>query len=700
MEERTVTSKVELSISCENLINMDTFSKSDPIVILYTLNDIGKWHEYGRTEMIKDNLNPQFVKKFIINYHFEELQKLKFECYDIDAINEPLSKQDFIGEMYCTLAEIVTSSGQKIKRPLTISTNTSSVRGDIIISVEEVQDVNQVLNIQFSAKNLDKVDFFTKSDPFVVISKVREDGQHIPVLKTEIQKKTQDPSWKSNVVSLQLLCNGDFDRPLIWEIFDYSRSGNHTLIGLFQTSMRDLDEKKKREFEVINDKKKSKKSYKNSGKLYIDSYKLTKTFSFLDYIQGGCKINLVVAVDFTASNGNPQLSSSLHYDNPNTPNEYQQAIKEVGTILCEYDTDQMFPCYGFGAKLPPNNQVSHCFPLNGNPNNPEVHGLQGILDSYSRSLKSVVLYGPTIFSQILRTAFSLAEGCTQDNQSYQILLILTDGVIDDMQASIDEIVRGNNLPLSIVIVGIGNADFDKMEVLDADDNPLQSTDGTVQKRDTVQFVPFRQFKNDIKKLTRETLEEIPSQLVGYMSANGLKPNPPTPFDPNQKRIMPQQVSNLPPNFQQYNSNFSNFQPNYYNPNMNHNNTNMNNYQFNPNFPHQQPNFSNTNSGENTKTTNTTNTTTTTNNQNMFVPFNPNIHQGGFNPQGDFVDFQLPNNTNNMNYQFNPNYPPNNQPFNPNYPPPNNQPFNPNYPPPNNQPFNPNYPPPNNQNNNK
>jgi len=36
----------------------------------------------------------------------------------------------------------------------------------------------------------------------------------------------------------------------------------------------------------------------------------------------------------------------------------------VGEILEKYNYDQMFPCYGFGAKLP-SGQVSHCFALNG-----------------------------------------------------------------------------------------------------------------------------------------------------------------------------------------------------------------------------------------------------------------------------------------------------------------------------------------------
>lgn len=53
-------------------------------------------------------------------------------------------------------------------------------------------------------------------------------------------------------------------------------------------------------------------------------------------------------------------------------------------------------------------------------------------------------------------------------------MIITDGIINDMQVTIDEIVRGSELPLSIVIVGVGEADFESMDVLDADEEPLYS----------------------------------------------------------------------------------------------------------------------------------------------------------------------------------------------------------------------------------
>ena len=44
-----------------------------------------------------------------------------------------------------------------------------------------------------------------------------------------------------------------------------------------------------------------------------------------------------------------------------------------------------------------------------------------------------------------------------------------------MQKTIDEIVRGSGLPLAVIIVGVGEADFSGMDTLDADEEALYST---------------------------------------------------------------------------------------------------------------------------------------------------------------------------------------------------------------------------------
>src|SRR4029434_10140222 len=48
---------------------------------------------------------------------------------------------------------------------------------------------------------------------------------------------------------------------------------------------------------------------------------------------------------------------------PYQMNAYAMALKAVGEIIQDYDSDKMFPALGFGAKLPPDGRVSHEFPL-------------------------------------------------------------------------------------------------------------------------------------------------------------------------------------------------------------------------------------------------------------------------------------------------------------------------------------------------
>jgi vacuolar-type H+-ATPase subunit F/Vma7 len=102
--------------------------------------------------------------------------------------------------------------------------------------------------------------------------------------------------------------------------------------------------------------------------------------------------------------------------------------------------------------------------------------MSGVIQAYQHALRNVQLYGPTHFSDIIKLVADMAEGekVSQNNQKYFILLIITDGIINDMQKTIDEIVRATSLPLSIIIVGVGNTEFDSMNVLDADDEPLYS----------------------------------------------------------------------------------------------------------------------------------------------------------------------------------------------------------------------------------
>lgn len=95
-----------------------------------------------------------------------------------------------------------------------------------------------------------------------------------------------------------------------------------------------------------------------------------------------------------------------------------------------------------------------------------------------------------------------------------------------MKETIDEIVAASEEPMSIIIVGVGQANFDSMEELDADISPLYSEKyKKYMSRDIVQFVKFEDFQHDQLKLAKETLEEIPKQLTDYYNRWLITPLP-------------------------------------------------------------------------------------------------------------------------------------------------------------------------------
>lgn len=59
---------------------------------------------------------------------------------------------------------------------------------------------------------------------------------------------------------------------------------------------------------------------------------------------------------------------------------------------------------------------------------------------------------------------SIAQAIRAQRDKYLVFLIITDGAIHDMEDSIRSLVSASELPLSVLIIGVGNDDFSSMEV--------------------------------------------------------------------------------------------------------------------------------------------------------------------------------------------------------------------------------------------
>jgi uncharacterized protein YegL len=198
-------------------------------------------------------------------------------------------------------------------------------------------------------------------------------------------------------------------------------------------------------------------------------------------------------------------------------NDYEKAITSIVGILSKYDTDQKFPVLGFGAKY--GGVVRHAFQCGPTE---EVHGVKGVLDAYHQVFKSgLVMSGPTVFDEVIQTAAARAQSSLEaalqkGGQSYTVLLILSDGAVSDVQAAAATLKQVSGTPLSIVIVGVGGADFSSMQFLDDASKPGE--------RDIAQFVAFNQFASSSSELSSATLKEVPDQLAGFFQSKGVQPN--------------------------------------------------------------------------------------------------------------------------------------------------------------------------------
>ena len=126
----------------------------------------------------------------------------------------------------------------------------------------------------------------------------------------------------------------DNDRTLKIQLYHYKGSGAHKLLGEFQASTNEITQNAHSGDSTFK--------FKNTkSSLTIQRCRITQKYTFLDFLQGGMNMNFVVAIDFTASNGDPKNPNSLHFISNQHPNQYVQAIKAVGDIIEDYDSDKV-----------------------------------------------------------------------------------------------------------------------------------------------------------------------------------------------------------------------------------------------------------------------------------------------------------------------------------------------------------------------
>ena len=502
--------KVELFFSLKNVIN-PRYSYSLSVTIINN-NRLGIDNYLGELDH-NTGSKIDFGNSFEIDYFYERRQNLII----IPIINGAKMESKYS----ILLGDLMMTVNKTIEKNI-INFGIVKIKSvDVDNKREEVSNTFSNFKFNISLNNI------MAKNIFFVLNHFKDGEIKRPIYKS---KEFNTNSIKTELIKIEsdFLCNNYKDKIYI-DIYSY-QDDNQNLIayGFFSLSQLQSNSLKNMltDIKIIN-------RYGDKIGIIRIQYYLKKKISYLDKIsKNKIQINLEIAIDYTKSNKPPNDPASNHFINSINLNDYEKAIKSCGEILSPYDADQLFPVYGFGGIPPvlngqPNNEVSHCFNINFKEN-AEIHGINNILEKYRESLYKVKLSGNTKFSFVLKKVISNINKdlkYKRNENHYYILLILTDGVVNDMKDTIDLIVEASYLPLSIIIVGIGNEDFTFMKKLDGDEIPLTNSKGEKRKRDIVQFIRFNNFKKNNAidfgtDFAEEVLKEIPTQIEEYYNKVG------------------------------------------------------------------------------------------------------------------------------------------------------------------------------------
>lgn len=317
---------------------------------------------------------------------------------------------------------------------------------------------------------------------FIMYNKL--DGKNFRCLYESEKISARDMTFSKVKIPSLDLCLNDFDKEIKIEFYKFYifPKGSPILIGQYVEKLKNV-------FSNLNESSaaislNSEDNYLNLSSICVglnesqippkeffednDLLSLIKKHILSLIKKHNLAINLIIAIDFTSSNEQPYMIKSKHYRYGTNPNPYKKAIISMVDLVGEFDSDNRFPAYGFGAEIKETGKTSFCFNINMDEDNPYIEGKENLIRAYDGVFEFIELSGLTYFAEFLKKILQDLESEKDKNnpklsqQNYQILLILTDGNIDDMEKTTELVVKLSHHPISIIIVGIGNSLFENM----------------------------------------------------------------------------------------------------------------------------------------------------------------------------------------------------------------------------------------------
>lgn len=372
---------------------------------------------------------------------------------------------------------------------------------------------SETVYLKFKGVNLKDLDTWSKSDPYFHIM-VPFQGSDSRLYCSEVVQDNLDPFWRGFFLPKAYLHRDRRDVPMKIEVYD-DDVGSSDLIGACVTTLTELL--------TPNTTLVLHRSIDGSGpitgRIKVDKAFACPSKTLVDYMRTGVEFAMTVAIDFSVKNRPKNDVKSLHSLAAES-NSYLNTLKCLSWFFKNLDSNGRYDIYGFGAKVGGSDYVSHFFPVAAN-----AAGSEGVEQAYRGILDSLEFSSPCYLHKTLQQLLIPYERKPVYSPPgplvYNILVILTQGDLDDFEDFKEQLVRASNLPFSVVIVGVGDTAFPHLTTADSDRSLMKTNAGHIEERDFVQRVIYSNFRGDDRGFLHEAFAEIPRQLQEFMMANKL-----------------------------------------------------------------------------------------------------------------------------------------------------------------------------------
>ena len=540
MQGERNTINIELSIACQDLPNADFFSLSDPITHVF-LEKNDEWVRVGSTEPIFDTLNPIFTEKVLIPFNAQQKQRIKFEVYDIDKLEEKdlLHKSTKLGYVESELSEIIYKDVWE--SPL--KSDNRRYKGGIIKIQAIESDIGQS-KIWFT---FELHEFLTTHNILFTISGANNSNQFFSLYKSKPQKNTAKGCFFEPFRMTSNQINNESSN-LKFEFYEFKNGKAASFLGELNISLLGLYNAKGNFIEV----------FKNNlvvGKMKISSVDRDNNDSFFNYIYAGYTVKTVFGLDLSITKSNEethlnnkdfiQIIEELNIRKPNTNRErifevYFDPIIKLTTIMNYFNDVSQIPVYGIGAKLPPLHDIDcNLFSLTENVFNPFFETSDDLIDALKTNVidnQKFKSSNVSFYKEIANFCNGLAKSAKErEEKTYIVCLILTNHYPNDVNQFLQEIKAAHNLPISFVMCNVHTFEDLKLGISKTGPNYalhakredkyewIASELKREKFRENFYWFKCKNFEEDIESLARNVLCLLPFQFCEYMKMNDIRP---------------------------------------------------------------------------------------------------------------------------------------------------------------------------------